>query len=131
MRWTAGIFACGMVACGGDPVGTWQGDCAVSTVGFEATYGFTLDITEIDGRDVRGTAGIEDEWGVTEAVLVGERRGRRLALDLEIELPDEVDDEYQISFGVDARVRGDRMVGECAARAGGFVIRNDIELERV
>ncbi len=116
-----------LFACSTDTLGPWTGDCTISADGEPVVYAIGLDIESDAGGVIVGTAlfdvtGLGDE---AEVDLDGIRKGKDV--ELELTVPDDVG--VPVAMNLEAKVKGDEMIGECILLIG-VSLRGDLELTR-
>ena len=142
MRFASSVPLLLLAACGANVEGNWVGDCNIDST--TATTNTTVDLDlEADGKDVTGTGVlIEDGLGDVPVDVEGTLQGKDIVMALNYDLGGVttsdtgtalggmMDDLFQISYEIDAKVKGDTMEGRCSIKVFGFGIGTDIVLER-
>jgi hypothetical protein len=140
MKKTALSLVVLLVGCGTNVDGNWVGDCNIDSG--TSTSDTTIDLELVaDGKEVSGSGQLIEGGLLSTDVLVdGTLEGKNILLDLQYDLGGSdtgstglggmVEGLFDISYEIDAKVKGDVMEGRCTVRVMGFGVGADIELER-
>ena len=118
---------------GPDTIGTWVGDCSISSFGYEETFDIELDISSDEKKELEGWAVFTDHsYGVPfEGVIVGTRKGKDIEMTLDLsEATQYAGMDFDISMGVEGKVKGNKIDGACVLTAMGIGTKGDMLLER-
>ena len=144
MRCCSAVVLLILVGCGPNVEGNWVGDCNIDSATASSNTTVDLDIVA-DGKEVSGSGAlIEDGLGQLDVVVDGSLEGKNIVMALSYDIGGDtvtrsdtgttfgsfMDDLFDISYEIDAKVKGDTMEGRCTIKVFGFGVGTDIVLER-
>ena len=114
-----------------DVAGSWTGDCAVTSMGVDETYALELELEAGDDGGLTGTGLLDDGTAAFALTAVGEVQGRKVSLTLDPEVVVTATGEtLDVSYGIEAKAKGEQLVGDCIVGAMGINVRGALTLDR-